>query len=134
MLCRMYWANGSSDKLEMAGDAGQPCLLKRSERCPAVTTLAEGLEYKICIILIKFGSNLNFSKTFHRYPRSKRSNVFSASRNRSPPGKPVFLASAMTCKSWRTLSDANHPLRKPVWSGLINFPTTLSRHIAIILE
>ncbi|KAG7453918.1 hypothetical protein JOB18_038701 [Solea senegalensis] len=72
--------------------------------------------------------------TASRYPHSKRSNAFSASRNRSPPGKPVFLASAMTCKSRQTLSDANRPLRKPVWSGLINFPTTLSSRKAITLE
>ena len=61
-LCRMYWANGSSDKLKMEGDAGHPCIepqniLKRSERCPAVTTLTEGLEYKTCTILIKLGPN-----------------------------------------------------------------------------
>lgn len=71
LLCCMYWANGSSDKLKMEGDAGHPCLepqpiLKISESCPAVTTLAEVLEYKTCIILIKFGPNLNFPRTFHK--------------------------------------------------------------------
>ena len=76
VLCRMYWANGSRDKLKMAGDAGQPCLeprpvLKRSERCPAVTTLADELEYKTHIVLIKFCPYLNFPMTFHRYPHSQ---------------------------------------------------------------
>lgn len=66
VLWRIYCANGSSDKLKMEGDAGHPCLeprhiLKRSERCPAVTTLAEGLEYNTYIILIKFGRQNRFA-------------------------------------------------------------------------
>lgn len=32
LLCRMYWANGSSDKLKMEGDAGHPRVSAYTEK------------------------------------------------------------------------------------------------------
>ncbi len=69
--CLMNCAMGSIDRLNIRGERGHPCLvplqiLKISEVYPLVDTLAIGLVYRVCIILMNWSPKLNFFKVYHR--------------------------------------------------------------------
>ncbi|KAL7824702.1 hypothetical protein SRHO_G00344620 [Serrasalmus rhombeus] len=84
-------------------ERAQPCLmplrtLKGAHKPPlTLSTLSMSL-YKTLIMAIKPGLKPKFSRTFHRYPCSTRSNAFSWSKKIRPALKPNSLETSKTSR------------------------------------
>ena len=123
VCCLILWARGSSDRTKRSGERGQPwCeplqIGKGVDRMLLTVTTVVRLEYRTFTITMMPLPKL--ARTSHKYCHLSQSKAFSASRDSTAQGSPIYLEKCITCSNLGMLSPAKWDFTKPVCSLCTN--------------